>query len=206
MNKKLIFFLFCTLSAKSFALSLLPQEGTKVEVKAPYTFGTHEIQSSEIQGSVEYDLKKNTILSGLLKLPITSLLHDDKELQCHLQEALGLDYDRSDFPDDHVCDDKNRLPEEGKNSIVFSHISAEVLEPIPSGSSELPVKWTIHGVTKEIPTKIQSSWISESGRLILEGKITFKRKDFGIIVKKFLFVAVDEEIPVSFKIELGENK
>lgn len=206
MKKIILCFLVLCLTPATFALTLKPLEGTKIEVKVPYTFGTHDITSSEMTGSVDFDIEKSLINSGTLRVDISNLKNKDEKLQCHLRESIGLDYDQSEFPDDHVCDDDNKLPSEGKNAIAYKEIVAQVITPIASGEIEVPVSWTIHGKTQQLPTKLQTTWNPETKRLLIEGKITFKRKDFGIIVKKFLFVAVDEEIPVNFKVELGENK
>jgi len=54
--------------------------------------------------------------------------------------------------------------------------------------------------------ELHSSWDAENSKLIIRGETKFQRSDFNITVKKFLFIGVEEVIPVSFNIILGDNK
>lgn len=157
MNKLVLSLVAACVSSVGFGSPLHPQSGTLIKVKAPYTMGTHDLESTEMQGEVDFDAQKSMIRSGVLRVPIMSLKHEDKELQCHLRESLGLDNEKSDFPDEHVCDDDDLLPEEGKNAIVFPEITAQVSDPMPIGPAELPVTWTIHGITRQMPTQVTST-------------------------------------------------
>lgn len=205
MNK-IIFILFLTLTTQAHSyFQLTPVPGSKVKVIVPYTMGEHKITSSEIQGSVTFDKDKGLVKQGELILPVNSLRHDKKELVCHLQESLSLDYDKSDFPEEHVCKD-DKLSTEGRNSPAFINIVASLIEPFKLGSTTVPVRWTIHGVTKELSVDIHSAWDEENSKLSIRGKTKFQRSDFNITVKKFLFIGVDEVIPVSFHIVLGDHK
>jgi polyisoprenoid-binding protein YceI len=203
---KIILVLFLTLTTQAHSsLKLAPVTGSQIEVKIPYTLGEHKITSDEIQGSVTFDRDKSLVNQGELILAVQSLRHDKKELICHLQESLSLDYAKSDFPDEHVCQD-DKLPSEGKNAPVFMNIVASLIEPFKLGSVKVPVRWTIHGMTKDLPVELYSEWDAENSKLIIRGKTKFQRRDFNITVKNFLFIGVDEEIPVSFNIFLGDHK
>jgi polyisoprenoid-binding protein YceI len=166
--------------------------------------GEHKITSNEIRGKVVFEKNRSIIQEGEFTLSVTSLRHDKAELVCHLQETLSLDYDKSDFPSEHVCED-DRLPTVGKNAPVFLNIVATIKGPLKLGSETVPVSWTIHGVTKELPIKIFSEWDAEKSQLNIRGETKFKRSDFNITVKKFLFIGVDETIPMSFEIVLGDT-
>jgi hypothetical protein len=200
----LIFLLSLTTHAHSF-LKLTPLPESKIEVIVPYTMGEHKITSDEVRGFINFEKDKSLVMQGELILPVKSLSHDKAELVCHLQESLSLDYYKSDFPEDHVCED-DKLPTTGKNSPVFRDIVATLNEPFKVGSTTVLLRWTIHGVTKDLPLEIHSDWDDKNLKLILRGKIKFKRSDFDITVKKFLFIGVDEVIPVSFNIALGANQ
>lgn len=193
------------LSSPAHALILGPLDSSSIKVEVPYTMGTHELSASELGGSVNFNPVVGEISSGNLTLPVTALKNDNAELVCHMRESLTLDYEKSDFPGSHVCED-DKLPTEGKNAPVHHDIVAEIQSPVKLGASEVPVIWTIHGVKKTISVPVTSSWDATSSKLTLEGKLTFKRSDFDIEVKKFLFIGVDNKIPVKFRIELGERK
>jgi hypothetical protein len=204
--KKITFIFFLSLSMQAHSvLKLTPLAGSRIEVSVPYTMGEHKVTSDEIQGIVTFEMDKSLIVQGELILPVKSLRHDKPELVCHLQESLSLDYAKSDFPDKHVCRD-NKLPSEGKNAPVFIDITASLIEPFKIGTLTVPVRWTIHGLTKILPVEVHSEWDAENLKLSISVKTKFKRSDFNITVKKFLFIGVDEIIPVSFNIFLGDIK
>ncbi len=203
---KIILIFFLSLSSQAYSFfKLAPVSGTHIKVIVPYTMGEHKITSDEIQGSVTFDKDKSLVKQGELILPVKSLRHDKTQLVCHLQESLSLDYDKSDFPDEHVCED-DKLATVGKNSPAFINIVASLIEPFKLGYVTVPVRWTIHGVTKDLPVEIHSDWDAENSKLNIRGEIKFQRSDFNITVKKFLFIGVDEVLPVSFNIVLGDPK
>jgi len=137
---KIISILCLTIATHAHSFSkLAPASGSYVKVMVPYTLGEHKITSDEIQGSVAFDKDKNLVKQGELILPVKSLRHDKTELMCHLQESLTLDYDKSDFPDEHVCKD-DELPIEGKNAPAFKNIVASLIEPFKLGSVTVPVR------------------------------------------------------------------
>lgn len=205
MKKYILIFSLALTNQAYSSLNLTPSPGSQIEVIVPYTLGTHELTSSEVQGKIVFDKDQGLIQEGELTLPVVSLHHEKDELVCHLRESLTLNYDNSDFPDKHVCED-DKLPTEGKNSPAFINIVATLVEPFKLGTATVLVRWTIHGVTKELPVNLQSEWNSDKSQLIISGETKFKRSEFNITVKKFLFVGVDEVLPVKFNIVLGDKQ
>jgi len=89
--------------------------------------------------------------NGRLLIPIDSLRTGDPKMECHMREALGLNYSNSKFPKHMFATQKiNSLqirvafPE-----IVFEWTSAKWLND--PHALELSGKWTIHGVS--LPSK-----------------------------------------------------
>src|SRR5262245_58017183 len=108
-----------------------------------------------------------------------------------MREALGLDYAKSGFPEEHVCDDNNKLPASGPDAVVYPEIRFEVTGISAQDDAKLvldrekPVdldgKWTIHGTTKpaRIPVKIRP----EGEGFRLTGSTKLSLKSFGVEVK-----------------------
>jgi polyisoprenoid-binding protein YceI len=184
---------------------LTPSSANKINVKVEYTFGSHLIEHANITGEVELDEATQQINRGKLEVSVLEFSRKNQELLCHLQESLGLDYEKSGFPESHVCVD-NKLPSEGPNSIVYPTIQAKLSQPLKLGDQTVDVSWTIHGVTKTLQTPVKLSFNEESKTYNLRGKMNFNLSDFSIVVKKFLFIGVKDQIPVSFSFELGDKK
>ncbi len=194
-----LFLLFFSLNA--LAVELNPLSESKLEMVVPYSFGKHELKAKNFKGRVEWDEKQKKILKGEIRLSISEITGEKPTLICHLQESLGLDYKKSDFPDSHVCSD-DKLPSEGKNAIVWPDISAELLSPLSVGDNTAKVKWTMHGQTRELEMPIT---IKEEGKsVILNSSWSMKRQDFGIVVKKFLFIEASDELPIKLHLSLGQ--
>src|SRR5919198_1701459 len=110
----------------------LPRGGLVVEV--PYTLGTHHEQVTEVDGTVRIDPETLRLERGRLVIPLAGFRSDDAKRGCHLREALGLDYTRSRFPREHVCDDRNQLPASGPDAIAFPEIVLELTKGAPAGA------------------------------------------------------------------------
>jgi polyisoprenoid-binding protein YceI len=136
-----------------------PPGTTAIEVAVPYSFGTHRNAASVVQGEVLLDREKLVVEPGQLRVPLAALRSDDPKRDCHLREALGLDYARSRFPAEHVCNDENGLPGSGGDSLAFRDIRLDVtggrpledptlLEQGREVRLEIAGRWVIHGVTR----------------------------------------------------------
>ena len=170
-------------------------EGKGTTVEIPYTFGTHEVAAKRVEGEVELDPQSADVRGGHVWVAISELKSDDPKRDCHMREALGLDYSRSRFPKEHVCDDQNRLPASGNDAIVHPRIEFRVTgskaldDPhLLAQGKEVRVlvtgDWTIHGVTR--PARLQlvaSSDLKNPDALRVRGRQSFVLSDFGIEVK-----------------------
>jgi len=148
-------------------------------------------------------------------VPIASLRGDGGTRDCHMREALGLDYSRSRFPSEHVCDGENRLPATGPDAIAFPEIRLELLSARPlddlgllaAGKPvrvEIETRWTVHGVTK--PARELVRVLRDGDGLRVRGRSTLVLKDFGVVVKstKVLFaeVTVGDAVTVTYDLKL----
>lgn len=179
-------------------------QGSKIEIKAKYTFGTHELETQQISGQV---LESKDKYSGEIRVPIVSIKEGNSELECHLQEALGLNYEKSNYPDKHICTDDDKIPSEGPNSISYPDIFFKI-ESLDKGKDKFSVmgQWTIHGITKKENIDLLFKEI-DSESINLKGKIKFNLKDYGIVVKKAaLVVSVSDEIEVNLNLILRKGK
>jgi polyisoprenoid-binding protein YceI len=198
-----IFMMMLMLSSSLLAQTeLKAMDGSDLTMKVPYSFGEHALKVKNFSGPVIYNRSREEIVSGILSIDINSIESDDKKLVCHLRESLGLDYKVSDFPDDHVCEN-NKLPKEGKNSIKYGTITAELTTPSLLSSKILILKWTIHGQEKIIEVPYEATWDEKSQMIDLHATWTMKRSDFNIIVKKFLFIDASDEIKLKLDLKLG---
>ena len=193
-------FFIITLLGLSFNIyaqtfTLLPK--SSLEFKIPYTMGTHEGSSQKIGGSVTIGEQ------GEFSLPIKSLKTDDEKMNCHLYEALGLNYKNSSFPDEHVCED-NKLPASGNDAIVYPKISYSVTKSKILNATqdefelELEGYWKIHGQKKNESFKIKL--IKDQGRWRSQKSIKIHLSDFDIIVKNFLFISVEDTVSVKLSL------
>jgi hypothetical protein len=182
---------------------LKPISTSRADLSIPYTMGTHKLEAKGFEGKIEYNEKLNQISSGTISLNVKNIIGDKKTLICHMQESLTLSYEKSDFPDDHVCED-DELPIVGKNSPAYPVITAELLNHSIE-SNVLRIKWNIHGLSKIIDTPIKMHWEDSSRNLSIEAEQKLKISEFGIIVKKFLFIGVKDEVLVNIKLNLKEE-
>lgn len=198
------FFLICTLFSLTLRAQdiLVPQKNSTLEIKIPYTMGTHNLATQNFSGEIHFDTKTKTLLSGTITLLVTDIMGKDNTLLCHLQESLTLDYGPADFPENHVCDN-NKLPVEGKNAPVYKTISATLLAPYKLGDTHMSLKWSIHGQEKELSLPGDVSWDERTHLLKIRSEWSMKRSDFGIVVKKFLFIDADNKIPLNLDLTFG---
>ena len=192
MNKYSLYLLFFSFS--SVASIMAPSEKSHVSIEIDYTMGEHLLEAKGISGKVEWDPKTSEIKSGELKMAIANIKSQKSELECHMRESLGLDYLISNFPKDHVCNDENKLPTAGPNSIKYPEISATLLSVLKVGENEAKVQWIIHGKKSTLTMPITVTKGKEGEVLKMNSKWNMKLSDFNIIVKKFLFIGVKDDV------------
>lgn len=202
---RILLFSFLIFTFKSIAGTYGPTALSNLLIEIPYTMGTHKLKSNHFLGHIEWDPKTNEIKGGELKLAIANIQTDKEEMECHMREALGLDYDASDFPETHICNDKDELPKDGSNSIKYPEITATLLSPLKIGMNKAKVRWMIHGKTKELTMPITLTRDESSEKLMLHSSWTMKLSDFDIIVKKFLFIAVKNEVSLKLTMALSNK-
>ena len=183
----------------------LPAEGLVIDV--PYTMGTHHEHVAEVHGTLRADPVTLRLEGGRLVIPLAGFRSDDPKRGCHLREALGLDYARSRFPREHVCDDRNQLPASGPDAIAFPEVVLELRQGGPAAASheagevEVEGTLTLHGVTRPVKLHLVATRAeSAPGMLRVRGRVPIRLADFGVAVKpaKVLFVsiAVGDEVTV----------
>ncbi len=211
--------------------SLTNQSATGTTFQIGYSAGVHDGTVSTIDAEVTLD-QKNQILAGDFKIDIANMSTGNKTRDCHMREALGIDYSVSQFPNEHVCNSEDKTPTDGPDAIKYSEISfhfssvksnsnsilSEVLEVGKVYNIAVQGKLTVHGQVKDFTALDSTEFIpvqikllnSETGELQLTGKFDIVLKDFGIIVKPFKFgfvkIGVADKAKVSLNMKLSPRK
>lgn len=169
------------------------EAGRGITVQVPYTFGTHQVAAHRIDGEIRIDSQSLRVQGSQLRVSIFELKSDDPQRDCHMREGLGLDYSRSRFPKEHVCDAQNRLPSQGNDAVAFPEIELRITSAQPLDDPRLLNQgreirvvangtWTIHGVTR--PARIELTASDDlNGALRVRGRQVFALSDFGVEVK-----------------------
>jgi polyisoprenoid-binding protein YceI len=183
----------------------LPADGLVVDVA--YTLGTHHEHVTEVEGSLRINPETLRLERSRLVIPIASFRSDDAQRGCHLREALGLDYARSRFPREHVCDAQNRLPASGPDAIAFPDILLDLTRGGPvardaggSGEVEAEGTLTVHGVSRPIRLRLALTRGSAGPDLRVRGRVPLRLSEFGVTVKSarvlFVSISVRDEVTV----------
>jgi hypothetical protein len=191
-------------------------EGSKAEAIVVYSLGNHTQTAQEIRGEVTLDPTTLSGGSGSVVVPIAGIHGDGSTRDCHMREALGIDYGAGGrFPKDHVCDGQNQLPASGPESVAFPDIRLEILGARPlddlslldSGKPvrvELDARWTLHGVSKQ--QKELTRVVREGNGLHARGRSTLVLADHGVVVKatKVLFaeIKVGDAVTITYDLRL----
>ena len=193
-----------------------PAEGSKAEAVVVYSLGTHTQVAQEIRGEVTLDTATLAGGSGTVVVPIAGIHGDGETRDCHMREALGIDYAAGGrFPKEHVCDGQNKLPASGPESVALPDIRLEILGGRPLDDPgllatgkpvrvELDVRWTVHGVGKQ--QKELTRVVQEGNGLHARGRSTVVLADHGVVVKatKVLFaeIKVGGAVTVTYDLRL----
>jgi len=191
-------------------------EGSKAEAIVVYSLGSHTQVAGEVRGEVRTDPSTLAEVSGAVVVPLASIRGDGSTRDCHMREALGLDYTAGGhFPAEHVCDASNQLPASGPDAVAFPEIRMELITARPLDDLsllgqgqpvrvELEVKWMLHGVAhvqKELARVLR-----DGTGLRARGRSTIVLRDFDVVVKpvKVLFaeVKVGDAVTVSYDLKL----
>lgn len=206
-------------------------KSTGVTFQIGYSAGVHDGTVTEIDSRVTLD-NKNQILSGVFIININQMSTGNKNRDCHMREALGINYVNSKFPDEHVCDSNEQIPATGPDSIAFPEIKFEFSSVKMNSNSILPEilevgkvyslaiqgKLTVHGQVKDFTAADSTEFIpvqvklldAQTGEIQLISKFDVVLKDFGVIVKPFKFgfvkINVADKAKVSLNMKLSPKK
>jgi hypothetical protein len=193
-----------------------PAEGSKAEAVVVYSLGTHTVTAQDVHGEVKLDPTTLASGSGTVVVPLAGLRGDGGTRDCHMREAMGIDYAAGGrFPKEHACDDHDRLPASGPDSVAFPELRLELLGARPlddlsflqSGQPvrvEVDVRWTIHGVSRERKELVRV--VRDGPGLHARGRSTVVLADYGVVVKstKVLFaeIKVGDAVTVTYDLRL----
>ena len=191
-----------------------PAEGSKAEAAVVYSLGSHTQVAQEIRGEVMVDPSTLASVSGAVVVPISGIRGDGGTLDCHMREALGLDYTAGGrFPKEHACDAHDQLPASGPESIAFPDIKLELLGARPlddlgllgAGQAvrvEVEARWTLHGVSRTTRELVRV--LRDGPGLHVRGHSTVVLADYGIVVKatKVLFSEIKVGVAVTVTYDL----
>jgi polyisoprenoid-binding protein YceI len=185
---------------------------TGIALEIPYSLGTHREKVLSVLGELLVEPEALTVTGGRLVVPISALRSDSAERDCHLRESLGLDYERSRFPEEHVCDDRDRLPASGGDAVVHPEVVFEVerggaidpaggLEQGKEVRAAVEGRWSIHGVSRPARLELALSKAADApGAIRARGRHQLSLRDHGVIVKsaKILFatISVRDEVTI----------
>lgn len=191
-------------------------DGYGLTMDIPYVAGTHRGSALEAAGLIDIsqDLK---IVLGKFSLPISSLKTGNSTRDCHMREALGLNYAVSSFPNKHVCNPQNEIPKTGNDAVVYENIDFELtgievegdrsnlLTPGNTFILQAMGQWIIHGKNylMNIPLKVT---VLQDRLLSVKGSFNLSLKQFEIIVKPVLGMGVGDNVKVGLDVLLAPEK
>lgn len=209
-------------TVKNFVLS--NSKSTGITFQIGYSAGVHDGTTSAMNALVTLS-EKNEILKGEFSIPIENVSTGNATRDCHMREALGIDYAHSQFPTDHVCDSDNKVPASGPDSIAFPTISFKFVNVKKNSGSILPEvlevgkvydvavqgQWTMHGKTVDFSGDTSTEFIpvqikllnADTQELQVSGKFQISLKDFNIVVKPFKIAFLSIGVADNAKVTLN---
>jgi len=195
-----------------------PQTGVNFSI--PYTFGTHKGHAEKIYGKIEFDRNHIEGLRGHFKVPVKSMRTGKSVRDCHLVEALGLDYTSSRFPENHVCNNDNELERDEAAHFLYPFIHFKIIDAKKMGEEQTDAfhkyglivtgLWTIHGreVSKSHKVELTVDLKKRSLKLRIKTTPQFSLKEFDVIVKpaKILGIKIGVKDNVSVDLDLVLNE
>lgn len=191
-----------------------------------FTAGVHRGTASSLTGSLVLDAT-NRLVKGTFTVPLSVIRTSNETRDCHLREAMGIDYSHSQFPAQHVCDGQNRTPVAGPDSVVFPNIDFEFTNLVQTSGGDLPAtlavgttynvflrgKFSMHGQSKLLDggaaatTLVGKLIVESASRLRLQSAFPVVLKDYGIIVKPSklgpVTISVADKATVTLNIQLA---
>jgi polyisoprenoid-binding protein YceI len=201
--------------------NIIPQANgsSGVSFSIGYTFGTHLGRASQATGTVQAQLDPLLLSGGELTVPIASMTTGDPTRDCHMREALGINYAGSHFPASHTCVN-NQNPPTGPDSIAFPEIKIKVVDLKPADANVPPnalrvvrgqvtnvqatFQLTIHGITQNVTAPIKIA-VDDAGRVGTQASVDVKLADYGIIVKPAGPIVVKDHATVTLNLLLTKQ-
>lgn len=168
--------------------------GTGVSFSIGYTLGVHKGTVGSATGHVIASTEGEALIqSALVTASLESFTTGNDTRDCHMREAMGLNYAVSDFPGQHVCS-FNALPTSGPNAIAFPTVefkleAATTVGPNPSvesGAVQISAvgTWTLHGIAVQKPILLTLTRLSNDSLRVV-GATQFSLAQHGIEVMPF---------------------
>jgi len=187
----------------------IDSEKSSIRYKLAYSLGFHSGKALWPKGRIEVEEKPFRLVFSEISLPISAMSTGSEKRDCHMREALGLDYSKSAYPKEHVCDSENRMPSEGANAAIFTEIhfkgfpvEAKGLDPDFEGEQTFRISGSleIHGVKNPVQVDMK---LSRHGPQTMNatGGFDVKLSDYGITVKPFLLIAVKDSAHVDLDLK-----
>ena len=200
--------------------TIVPQAGGDLGVtfSLGWTLGTHQGRASRVTGSLEAQIEPLAVTQGEFRVPITAMSTGSTTRDCHMREALGIDYARSHFPAEHVCVN-DQVPVSGPDSVVYPDIVIKVQgvrpQGVASGPAQMltPMQWvdthvsfrlSMHGTTRDMAAPIRLQLIKPD---VVQVQMEFEVKlaDFGLVVKMPALMKVEDRAKVKLNLLLGRS-
>jgi len=218
-----LFFVCASLSQSEGKLILfevpLQLTSPSLSFSIDYSAGTHKGVIKNVRGKAVLNSLEE-LQGAQFQFSISDMETGNKTRDCHMREALGLNYSVSDFPKKHVCDGNNAIPLSGPNAIqfpsiffVFESFEESLVTPLKVGdlnSGKIAGTIEMHGTKKRIsslPIQVKKM-IDNSGLTSLEVVTRFEisLKDFNVVVKPFkigfISIGVSDTVVIDVRLPL----
>jgi len=211
--KNFTLFILLFASTSLHARTVEYRQGSKAGIEftvpyGPFGFFSHSGKAELDRASLLIDSENLSSMTGEFSVTLAAMNMNNKERNCHMREALGLNYALSEFPSRHICDENFEIPKTGKNAIVYPEILFRILsiknisQMDNEATFEVEGQWTIHGVSKKQILAIKLSPDKEKMRISTTAK--FNLKDYGVKVKpvKVMLLPIEVVDPITVEINL----
>jgi polyisoprenoid-binding protein YceI len=183
-----------------------------------WTLGTHHGVASRVTGTLDAQAAPLAIKGGEFHVPITAMSTGSTQRDCHMREALGIDYKGSHFPTAHVCVN-DQVPASGPDSVVYPDIAIKLRGGPPPAATRgvatslvpgqpvdvtVPVEFSIHGVTRTISAPLRLQW-NKPDVVQAQTEFDLKLADFGIVVIMPRLMSVDDHVHVKLNLLLAQQ-
>ena len=201
--------------------TIVPQAGGDLGVtfSLGWTLGTHQGRASRVTGSLDAQLDPLVVSQGEFRVPIAAMSTGSTTRDCHMREALGIDYARSHFPAEHVCVN-DQVPVSGPDSVVYPDIvikvqgvrpsqgvtSGSALRLTPAQPVEAQVLFSLstHGTTRDMSAPIRLQ-LTKPDVVQVQMEFEVKLADFGLVVKMPALMKVEDRAKVKLNLLLGRS-